>query len=160
MDYLLIGFTIMMLWLEILGGRAYFSLQDLVGGQFWKSKPSLGFHGAWIPQFGCQGHTWRMRETYLQRPRRHHGWRDLALACQTFFLGETKCHLWRLEIMLEGLEVVMSTHGRFWRKEPLDNEDEGWIGDTWPLEAQPYHLQLNIWPKGAKTSLLKGWRHS
>jgi hypothetical protein len=32
--------------LEILGGRAYLSLQYLVGGQFWKNKPSLGFHGA------------------------------------------------------------------------------------------------------------------
>jgi hypothetical protein len=36
----------MMLLLEILGGCAYLSLEDLVGGQFWKNKPSLGFHGA------------------------------------------------------------------------------------------------------------------
>jgi hypothetical protein len=58
--------------------------------------------------------------------------------------------------MLEGLEVVMDTHGMFLRKKPLDHEVEGWMGDTWPLEAQTYHLQLNVWPNSAKTSLLKG----
>jgi hypothetical protein len=39
----------MMLGLEILGGRAHLSLRDLVGGQFWENKPSLGFHGATSP---------------------------------------------------------------------------------------------------------------
>jgi hypothetical protein len=63
---------------------------------------------------------------------------------------------WRLDVMLEGLKVVVATHGTFSRKKPLDHEEEGWIGDTWPLDAQPYHLHLNVWPKGAKTSLLKG----
>jgi hypothetical protein len=62
--------------------------------------------------------------------------------------------------MLEGLDVVMATHGTFLRKKPLDHEVEVWIGYTWPLEAQPYHLQLNVRPKSAKTFLLKGWHHS
>jgi hypothetical protein len=39
----------MMLLLEILGGRAHLSLQDLVGGQFWENKPSLGFYGDTSP---------------------------------------------------------------------------------------------------------------
>jgi hypothetical protein len=45
----------MILWLEILGGRIHFSLQDLASGQFWENKPSLGFHGATSPQVGFQG---------------------------------------------------------------------------------------------------------
>jgi hypothetical protein len=47
----------------------YLSLQDLVGGQFWKNKPSLGFLGAAIPQVGCHVSTCWITEMKLWRPR-------------------------------------------------------------------------------------------
>jgi hypothetical protein len=45
----------MMILLDILGRCVHLSSQDLVGGQFWENKPSLGFHGDTSPQVGCQG---------------------------------------------------------------------------------------------------------
>jgi hypothetical protein len=88
------------------------SLQDLVGGQFWKNKPSLGFHGASSPQVGCQGPTCRMmRDAFggLEGTLD-----DLTMPSQAKrFFRDLKRHLKGLDVMLEGLEVVMSTHGTF-----------------------------------------------
>jgi hypothetical protein len=89
---------IVIFWLEILGERAYLSLHDLVGGQFWRNKPSFSFHGDWIPQVGCQVPTFQMREMNLWRPRRWLERHDLSLTCQMFCIEEAKNHLleaWR-----------------------------------------------------------------
>ena len=40
------------IWIDILGGCIHLCLQNLVGGHFWKNKPSLGFLRAWSPQIG------------------------------------------------------------------------------------------------------------
>jgi G:T-mismatch repair DNA endonuclease (very short patch repair protein) len=71
----------------------------------------------------------------LWRPRRHLGRPHHALTSQTFFFGGLKCHLKGLDIMLEGLEVVMRTHGTFWKKEVLRQDEKERIEDTWLLEA-------------------------
>ena len=91
---------IMMLWLEILGGHIHLSLQDPAGGQFWRNKPSLGFHGAWSRQVGCQGRTCRITMTCLWRLRGHLGGPCLALTCKAFCLERPKCHPWRVYVII------------------------------------------------------------
>jgi hypothetical protein len=81
------------IWLEIPWGRVHLSLQDLVGGQFWKNKPSLGFLGDWSPQVGCQGPTLRKMMTCLWRPRGHLGGSFPAPTCQMICLKGENRHL-------------------------------------------------------------------
>ena len=91
---------IMMLWLEILGGRAHLSLQDLVGGQFWENKPSLGFHGATSPQVGCQGPACQIRERWFGRPWWWLEWPSPPISCQTIFPRGVKCPTFEHDVMI------------------------------------------------------------
>jgi hypothetical protein len=71
----------------------------------------------------------------LWRHIRHLGRAHHALRSQKLFFGGLKCHLKGIDAMLEGLEVVMRTHGTFWKKKVLGQDEKERIKDTWLLEA-------------------------
>jgi len=142
------------IWLDILEGRIHLSLQDLVGGQFWKNKPSLGFHGAWSQQVVCQGPTLHMMMKFLYRPIGHLGGYFPPLYAKWLAWKGQNVTFWGLDVTYGyGLVVMMDTwhilkeeaHGS--RKKCL-----GWIllaflGLSFPYPTQRLNQKYQTLPK-------------
>ena len=147
---------IMILWLEILGGRAHLSLQDLVGGQFWGNKPSLGFHGATRPRVWCQEPACQMREIRLGQPWWWLGQPIPPLTFQTIFPRGAKHSTFELDVMLLGLghggEVPLFWHMDVWGGEwssPWWDSLDAWHVEFGGLSMLLQHQRL---PQSNKTS--------
>ena len=138
-------------------------LWTLLDGQFWENKPSLGFHGEKIPQFGCCRPTHQIIDTYLWRLAWHHGGYYPTPITQNTCLGEAKRHLLRFDVMLEGVlwwwSYCTLTLDIFWLEETWIDPSTWWWGSKIPNNLhsllQWLTQSVKTTPKGVTSSYFR-----
>jgi hypothetical protein len=93
----------MMLLLEILGGRTFMSLHDLVSGGFGGISPACAFIGAGIPPVGCHS----LDLGVVQERNISFGGKGRNLGGSYLALPSPTICLWRLKRHFGGLDVTL-----------------------------------------------------